>query len=130
MTEKSAGGVVINKGRVAIVSQRGTSFSLPKGQVREGESLLNAAYREIYEETGIRKDELEFIKELETYTRPSGRTGNPKDICMFLFRTSKRQLNPVDENNPSASWVEINKVKDNLTYREDMEFFLRHIKDY
>lgn len=36
---KSAGGIVINKnGKILVVSQHGTSWSLPKGHLDEGES--------------------------------------------------------------------------------------------
>jgi 8-oxo-dGTP pyrophosphatase MutT (NUDIX family) len=51
----SAGGVVTNdEGKVLVVNQRGTSWSLPKGHIDPGESALAAAEREIYEESGIR----------------------------------------------------------------------------
>ena len=50
----SAGGVVINQqGMVLVVNQSGTSWSLPKGHVEPGEEPLQAAIREIKEESGI-----------------------------------------------------------------------------
>jgi 8-oxo-dGTP pyrophosphatase MutT (NUDIX family) len=52
---RSAGGVVTNEeGEILVVSQRGTSWSLPKGHIDPGEDALVAAKREIYEESGIR----------------------------------------------------------------------------
>ena len=64
----SAGGVVTNQeGKVLVVSQHGTSWSLPKGHIDPGETALAAARREIYEESGIR--DLEFVRELGTYER-------------------------------------------------------------
>ena len=63
-----AGGIVINnKQEVAIVNQNHDSYSLPKGHVDKGESYLEAAKREIYEETGI--ENLQYIKELGSYSR-------------------------------------------------------------
>ena len=51
---QSAGGVIENtEGKIVVVSQRGTSWSLPKGHIEDGEDILAAAKREIYEETGI-----------------------------------------------------------------------------
>lgn len=52
---KSAGGIVINEKReiCLLVSQHGTSWSLPKGHIEKGEDAMMAAKREIYEETGI-----------------------------------------------------------------------------
>jgi len=119
----SAGGVVINKyGKVLVVSQRGTSWSLPKGHLNEGESILKAAKREIEEESGIK--DLRLIKELGSYERPG--INNPleiKTIHMYLFKTDEINLKPTDPANPEARWVNINSVRQLLTAEKDKEFF-------
>jgi ADP-ribose pyrophosphatase YjhB (NUDIX family) len=124
----SAGGVVTNsEGKVLVVSQHGTSWSLPKGHIDPGEDVLGAARREIYEESGIR--DLEFIRELGSYERHKiGVDGGDdraelKVITMFLFRTSEKLLKPVDPDNPEAKWVEKSKVAPLLTHEKDREFF-------
>jgi 8-oxo-dGTP pyrophosphatase MutT (NUDIX family) len=129
METKSAGGVVLNrKGEVLVVSQHGTSWSLPKGHIEEGEDTLTAAKREIYEEAGVR--ELELVRELGGYSRYRiGKDGGEnrselKTIYMFLFRTSETALAPVDVENPEARWVEKNSVAELLTHPKDKEFFL------
>jgi ADP-ribose pyrophosphatase YjhB (NUDIX family) len=126
----SAGGVVTNdEGKVLVVSQRGTSWSLPKGHIDPGENALEAARREIYEESGIR--DLELIRELGTYERHKiGVQGGEdrselKAITMFLFRTREKLLKPVDPDNPEAKWVERAKVAPLLTHEKDKEFFAR-----
>jgi 8-oxo-dGTP pyrophosphatase MutT (NUDIX family) len=108
----SAGGVVTNsEGEVLVVSQHGTSWSLPKGHIDRGESALVAAMREIYEESGIR--DLELIRELGTYERHRiGVDGGDdrselKVITMFLFRTSEKSLRPVDPDTPDEMGREI-----------------------
>ena len=125
---RSAGGVVVNpEGEVLVVSQRGTSWSLPKGHIDPGESALETARREIYEESGIR--DLDLIGELGTYERPKiGVNGGDdrselKAITMFLFRTGERSLRPVDPDNPEARWVERSEVEALLTHERDKEFF-------
>jgi ADP-ribose pyrophosphatase YjhB (NUDIX family) len=126
----SAGGVVTNdEGEVLVVSQHGTSWSLPKGHIDPGESALVAAKREIYEESGIR--DLEFIRDLGSYERHRiGVDGGDdrselKVITMFLFRTSEKSLKPVDRDNPEARWVERSKVALLLTHEKDKGFFER-----
>ena len=126
---RSAGGVVTNdEGKVLVVSQHGTSWSLPKGHLDPGESALAAARREIYEESGIR--DLELVRELGTYERYRiGVDGGDdrselKVITMFLFRTSEKVLRPVDVENPEARWVERSKVAPLLTHEMDKRFFL------
>jgi ADP-ribose pyrophosphatase YjhB (NUDIX family) len=125
----SAGGVVTNsEGKVLVVSQHGTSWSLPKGHIDPGEEALVAARREIYEESGIR--DLEFVRELGSYERHKiGVNGGDdrselKVITMFLFRTSEKSLKPVDPDNPEAKWIERSKVARLLTHEKDKEFFL------
>jgi 8-oxo-dGTP pyrophosphatase MutT (NUDIX family) len=127
---QSAGGVVINdEGEVLVVSQHGTSWSLPKGHIDPGENALMAAKREIYEESGIR--DLEFVRELGGYERYRiGVDGGEdrserKAITMFLFRTSENSLQPVDLENPEARWLEKSKVALLLTHEKDKEFFRR-----
>ena len=125
---ESAGGVVVNaEGRVLLVSQFGTSWSLPKGHMEEGESPLEAARREIHEETGV--SQLELIRPLGTYTRHRlGRDGDEertelKTIHLFLFRTDATVLAPIDADNPEARWVERETVAGLLTHAKDREFF-------
>jgi ADP-ribose pyrophosphatase YjhB (NUDIX family) len=125
----SAGGVVLGPDkRILVVSQHGTSWSLPKGHVEAGESLLEAARREIFEETGVR--ELEFVRELGSYQRfKIGKEGGEdeselKTIHMFLFRTSESRLSPVDADNPEARWVGMEEAAALLTHPSDREFFL------
>ena len=130
---ESAGGVVVNpEGRVLLVSQFGTSWSLPKGHVEEGESPLEAARREIHEETGV--SQLELVRPLGTYTRHRlGRDGGEerselKTIHLFLFRTDATELAPIDADNPEARWVERESVAGLLTHAKDREFFASILK--
>ena len=125
---KSAGGVVLNKkGEVLIVNQYGSSWSLPKGHIEEGEEILEAAKRETYEESGIRN--LTYVKDLGKYTRYriglNGKNDESelKEIHMFLFKTDEMILNPIDPNNPEARWVLPEKVCEFLTHEKDKQFF-------
>ena len=126
---KCAGGVVLSKnGQILVVNQHGNSWSLPKGHIKDGETKLAAANREIYEESGIKK--LELVKELGSYERYKiGLDGGDdnselKTIFMYLFESVQEVLNPLDPDNPKARWVEKDKVVDLLTHKRDKEFFL------
>lgn len=127
-TRKSAGGIVFNnEGKLLLVSQRGDSWSLPKGHVNEGETVLEAAVREIREESGI--EELQYIKELGSYERyrigPGGvgeDRSELKSITVFLFRTGQIDLCPLDPDNPEARWVTMGEALQLLTHPKDREF--------
>lgn len=123
----SAGGVVVGpQGKVVVVSQGGTSWSLPKGTLEPGEDALSAAQREIYEETGLKS--LSLIKELGTYTRyrialdGGDDKSLKKTITIFLFTTDQEKLEPIDHHNPEARWVELDQVEGLLTHYKDKEF--------
>jgi len=134
---QTAGGVVVNKeGFVLVVNQKGTSWSLPKGHVEDGENKLNAAKREIYEESGV--NNLEFVKELGTYSRHKiSELGTSEDkselkiITMFLFKTNQdtKNLKPLDPENPEARWVPKEEVAALLTHSKDKKFFMGIVKE-
>lgn len=128
---ESAGGIVIDtRGRVLVVSQHGTSWSLPKGHIEEGEDRLAAARREIREESGVTR--LELLADLGSYSRYKISAGGGDDhselktIHLFLFRTDEEHLRPVDPENPEALWVEPRDVPALLTHPADREFFIQH----
>ncbi len=126
----SAGGVVLDaRGRVALVSQRGNSWSLPKGHLEGKESPLEAAHREIYEETGL--SELTYLNDLGSYQRYRiGKGGAGEDrselktMVFYLFTTSQTELSPQDEKHPEAKWVPPQDVAPLLTHQKDREFFV------
>ncbi len=130
---RSAGGIILDgEGRVAVVSQGGVTWSLPKGHIEEGEDPLAAARREIYEETGLVA--VELVRDLGSYQRyrlgGDGREdpSELKTIHMFLFRTAEADLAPVDDDNPEARWVEKGEVASLLTHEKDREFFLSFLR--
>jgi 8-oxo-dGTP pyrophosphatase MutT (NUDIX family) len=132
---ESAGGIVLNKDDlVLLVSQHGTSWSLPKGHIERGEDKIQAAKREIYEETGI--TELKLIKELGAYQRYKideyGKEDKNeyKTIHMFLFKTNQDMIKPIDSENPEAKWVSKNEVANVLTHPKDKEFFLNVLNKF
>tara|TARA_B000000609_G_C24101150_1_gene308521 strand:+ start:126 stop:554 length:429 start_codon:yes stop_codon:yes gene_type:complete len=128
-----AGGIIFNqKNEVVIVNQNHDSWSLPKGHIDEGETPIDAAIREIYEETGIINPKL--VKKIGHYDRYRiGLDGKDdlselKTIHIFLFKSEQEKLKPLDKNNPEAKWVDIHEVENYLTHKEDIKFFKENIR--
>ena len=123
-----AGGVVLNnKDEVLVVKSRDSSWSLPKGHIERGESPLEAALREIKEESGVTSLYLEcYAGSYSRYkSKPHG--GNDKserkNIHVYVFRTSQYFLHPLDYNTREARWVSKEKVPKLLTHKKDKKYF-------
>lgn len=123
----SAGGVVLNsEGKILVVSQKNSSWSLPKGKIEVGEEPAITAHREILEEAGITY--LHLIESLGIYTRSAldaqgeENAAEMKTIYMYLFTTEQMALQPQDKNNPEARWMELDEVLRILTHPQDQEF--------
>lgn len=120
-----AGGIVVNKqtGNIAIIKMKHGVWGFPKGKIDKNENSLEAAKREVYEETGVK--EVELVKQLPTYQRPN--SGNPQILItmyMYLFKTNTNELKPIDDQDAvEAKWVKKEDVIKILTLSKDKEYF-------
>ena len=137
LPRNTAGGIIMRAdGEIALVWQNSNSWAFPKGGIEEGESVLEAARREIEEETGLGAADLQFIKELGSYTRYSiGKDGTGEDTSrpastrtLFLFTTDKTELTPQDAEVTEARFVSIDEALKMLTHPKDAEF-LESVRD-
>ncbi len=125
-----AGGVVIGpNNKIVVVNQNNDSWSLPKGHVEKNETILEAAKREIHEETGLKINKLKFIKKLGIYERFSFNKGalsdNPKQMAIrhiYLFKTQQKKLKPLDKENPQAIWLTVKEANKKITHPKDKKF--------
>jgi 8-oxo-dGTP pyrophosphatase MutT (NUDIX family) len=122
------------KGELLLVEQHGNSWSFPKGGVEQGETELEAARREIYEETGLR--DIELLGELGSYERYSIAKDGVSEATeiglrrrtFFLFRAGKEELAPRDEEVTKARWASLEEALALLTHPKDREF-LESVRD-
>ena len=137
-TSTSCGGVVvrIKNGRILVAMVREDPASLPvlpKGHQEEGETLQQAAIREIEEEAGL--SELTYVSQLGTQERLDYSKSVWKTIHYFLFSTNQAQGKPTDKSRdyevewhelralPTMFWPEQRKLLDDN--RELIERALR-----
>jgi phosphohistidine phosphatase SixA/8-oxo-dGTP pyrophosphatase MutT (NUDIX family) len=118
----AAGGVVAKrnakgKARYLIVHRpRYDDWSLPKGKLDKGETFLEAAEREVEEETGIEVHKPRPIGSVGYLTQ----AGNPKVVRWWLSTIKKGAFTPNKEVD-RIKWVSHKKATTKLTYRNDRE---------
>jgi 8-oxo-dGTP diphosphatase len=128
--EVSAGGVVVDRGRVlAIVPTRRAAdgslvLALPKGHLDGGESAEQAATREVREETGVQG---ELVQELGVvrywYVRNGRRVA--KSVRFFLFDYVSGDVADHDEEVLEARWLDLERACEELTYSGEREMARR-----
>jgi 8-oxo-dGTP pyrophosphatase MutT (NUDIX family) len=99
----TAGGIVIRRGTdgtiyIALEQQTGRPewsddiWFIPKGHVEAGESLEDAARREIGEEVGAH--DIRLLQKVGVKYRVGTTSGEQKEIHYYLFETDVEELTP------------------------------------
>ena len=112
--KRCAGGVVVRleRGRILIAFVRESKYSdffLPKGHVEPGESLEQAARREIEEEAGL--VELVYLDDLGVQERFNFPRTKWKRIHYFLYATDHETGTPTDsEHDYRLQWFALDDL--------------------
>lgn len=104
---EAAGGVVYNNLEQILFIYRRGFWDLPKGKIDPGETEKVAAIREVQEETGLGKIELqEFIKATYHTYRSKKEKRILKKTFWFKMRTTESSLTPqTEEDIEKAEWI-------------------------
>jgi len=135
-TATSAGAIILREieGKLKIGlahhSRAIKSWVLPKGHVEEGESIEQAALREIYEETGL--GNVQLITHLGTIARESVKSNGDieqKTIHLYLAYApgdSSAQV-PTDPRFIEVNWFSPEEAIELLPYESEQAFFREHL---
>jgi 8-oxo-dGTP diphosphatase len=117
-TVRAAGGVVWRRadGGVVVLVHRPAydDWSFPKGKLHQGETEVEAALREVEEETGLR---CTLGRELATVAYRDSK-GRPKTVRYWEMTPAGGTLRPTDEVD-DARWVPFDEARAALTYAHD-----------
>lgn len=128
--DRSAGVIVYHRGpegcRFLLVLSGQTKrplWEFPKGGVDPGETLLDAALRELHEETGLTTDDVELVPNFrreERYRFMTGPDGRRKlvhkQVTYFLARSSHRDVVIAPDELLQFAWLELGEARRRLRY--------------
>ncbi len=124
--EFSAGGVVVrDRDVVVIVPTRRAAdgsrvLALPKGHVDPGETPLQAATREVREETGVLAEPVCELGQSRYWYRRDGRTIG-KAVSFFLFNYLEGDTGDHDDEVVEARWMPLREARTELTHEAERE---------
>jgi 8-oxo-dGTP pyrophosphatase MutT (NUDIX family) len=119
----SAGGVVVQKTadriQVALVgnSQRDTWY-LPKGGLDKGETIEQAAVREVVEETGLEVQVVRPIRAIYYWFNVRG-TRVHKTVHYFLMEATGGDFSHRDTENDRAAWFDLADALAVMSYENE-----------
>jgi 8-oxo-dGTP pyrophosphatase MutT (NUDIX family) len=128
--EFSAGGVVINGDRVAVIVpvKRGPGgrrvLGLPKGHLDGDETPDQAATREVAEETGVTAEVIGQLGDVNYRYERRGRKID-KRIRFYLFQYRSGDLADHDHEIEDARWMPLTEAATELTYDGEREMVRR-----
>lgn len=128
--ERSAGGVVVRPvagdWHALLIKDPYGKWSLPKGHIEGGESLREAAIREVEEETGIRPETVgPRIDTVDWIFRKDDETVH-KYCTFFLMRSRNGRAVPqFDEGITDCMWLPVRDAASRIKYPDTREVVLR-----
>jgi 8-oxo-dGTP diphosphatase len=123
----AAGGVAIDRTgagepRVLLVHRpKHDDWSFPKGKTDPGETIKQAALREVKEETGLDCRITQTLPSLRYSYRDSGGRLRPKVVHYFLMEPVEGKLSVNMHEIDAAEWLVAREAASRLTYQHDRE---------
>ena len=130
--EKSCGALVFylkdNREQILLIKHSNSGhWSFPKGHVEAGETEVETAVREIFEETGVNANIDTRFREVVTY---SPKKDVLKDVIYFFATTDNDATEKQESEVSEIMWVDIDKALNSVSYRNDKELITKAIRFY
>jgi 8-oxo-dGTP pyrophosphatase MutT (NUDIX family) len=92
------------------------TLSLPKGHPDPGESMLEAATREVREETGIEAEPRDKLGDVTYWYQRDGRR-ILKKVAFYVFEYRSGVVDDHDDEVLEARWIPLAEAAETLTFR-------------
>jgi 8-oxo-dGTP pyrophosphatase MutT (NUDIX family) len=100
------------------------TLSLPKGHPDPGESMKQAATREVREETGIEAELIEKLGDVTYWYQREGRR-ILKKVTFYLFDFHSGDIADHDDEVLEARWVPLAQAAETLSFKGEREMAAR-----
>ncbi len=128
--EFSAGGVIVRGDEVAVVVPRKSSphgkevLALPKGHPDAGESMKDAAAREVREEAGVQGDLVDKLGDVRYWYQRKGRRVF-KVVSFYLFEYRSGDVADHDDEIEEVRWMPLEEAAKALSFPGEREMVQR-----
>jgi 8-oxo-dGTP diphosphatase len=129
--QRSAGGVIYQNRQgemwvVLISTREGSVWGLPKGMIEKGEKPLEAALREVREESGLRGESVADLGYIEYWYRDSEtKVLYHKFVHYYLLRWLEGDVADHGWEVDEARWFPIEKAMDTISYENERKVLLK-----
>ena len=133
----SSGGVIFREERgvveIALITPKGKKqgkiWCLPKGLIEKGESVKDAAIREVEEETGLRGKVIDRIERIQYWYTIRDEEGNAikrlKTVYFFLIRCIGGDIGDHDDEVAEVRWMSIDEALEQASYKSERNVLSR-----
>ena len=101
-------------------------LALPKGHLDPGENEVQAATREVREETGVVGEPVRELGESRYWYRRDGQT-IPKSVLFFLFEYVEGDTDDHDDEVEEARWMSLAEAQSELSHAAEREIVARAV---
>ncbi len=130
--EFSAGGIVFNdKGEVLLIQHSTNKYwGFPKGHVEEGQTVKQAALREVKEEGGIETEIIDKVGESKYIYTNKEKQKVFKVVTIFLMKYLSGDLKDHDSEVSDLGWFSIEDALNKLSFSNDQKLLEKALAIY
>ena len=128
----SSGGVIINNNLILLLKKYNGDYVLPKGRIERGESIEEAALREVKEESGITGEIRKYLGKIDySFINRMRNIKIDKTVHFFLMSTKDTHTKPQSmEGFKTAKFYEREEAISLMKYSQEREIIRKAIEEY